>query len=261
MKWLLHSVVLMFGFSSCDLNSLSTSAEADFVIMSSDDQMTIESYGEHQLINQSKNSIEFEWDLGNGVVSNEKEPSIIYFEPGVYTVTLKAKSKSGDVSIKSRQVKVVEKVLQQVIIKNLNWNSYFNWKWPGVQPNFDKADVWVEIKEALAGTVYTISPDGDRNAPTIFKSQVLHGVDSTIAPFTLLVNNKIPIHIPTITGANSIRNFQYGINLYAKDATGTYLLSSTFWGMGYSAEVSFPNYFTMRTGIDGIAVDLQCKYE
>lgn len=45
--------------------------------------------------NYSQNAIEWEWDFGDGTVSDEFEPTHFYDKPGSYSVTLKAISRHG----------------------------------------------------------------------------------------------------------------------------------------------------------------------
>ena len=42
-------------------------------------------------INQSADASIFSWDFGNGETSEEKQPTITYKEPGIYTVELLAR--------------------------------------------------------------------------------------------------------------------------------------------------------------------------
>jgi PKD repeat protein len=45
--------------------------------------------------NESTNAVDFEWDFGDGYISNDNSPGHIYNVPGTYEVILKAISKSG----------------------------------------------------------------------------------------------------------------------------------------------------------------------
>jgi len=45
--------------------------------------------------NYSQNSVEWEWDFGDGTASDEFEPSHFYDKPGSYSVTLTARSEHG----------------------------------------------------------------------------------------------------------------------------------------------------------------------
>jgi hypothetical protein len=45
--------------------------------------------------NESRNAVDFEWDFGDGYISNDANPGHIYNVPGTYEVILKAISKNG----------------------------------------------------------------------------------------------------------------------------------------------------------------------
>ena len=45
-----------------------------------------------QMINYSVDATSYEWDFGDGTTSTEESPTHTYNQPGIYTVTLKAKS-------------------------------------------------------------------------------------------------------------------------------------------------------------------------
>src|SRR3978361_300909 len=52
--------------------------------------------------NQSKGATSWEWDLGNGTISNLKDPSATYIASGTYTVKLISKNgSSSDVITKT----------------------------------------------------------------------------------------------------------------------------------------------------------------
>jgi hypothetical protein len=57
--------------------------------------------------NLSKGSDIYIWDLGNGVISNEKNPQIKYSVPGTYKVTLYVK-KGSKSNVYSREIEIVK---------------------------------------------------------------------------------------------------------------------------------------------------------
>ena len=256
---LLYSIT--FSFAGCDedrANNVQPLADFRVEGVEIDNYNTIETHSFSTVINDSKHAISYLWDFGNGTQSTEEQVELNYSQAGIYTITLTAINDRGEKSITSKEIRVLEKVLKQVVIKYLNWNS--DGGRPSDWPNFTNADVWVEIKEAVNGNNYSISNDGDRDAPLIFKSQVFENVTSGQVPISILVSERVILHIPMLSSAYT--HALYGINVYAKDATGTYLLSSTFWGAGFTGENSFTSKtFLMRTGNFGIAVDLYCVYE
>jgi hypothetical protein len=223
--------------------------------------LTIGTYDQYSLINTSSNAESFTWDLGNGTTSKEKEIVLYYPKSGTYTVTLTSIDRKGNESVAHKTIKVVDPLLKEVVIKTLNWNS--GWGRPKTWPKFSKANVWVEIVKAESHQDYPISSDGTFAAPVIYKSTVALNIDSSAAPLMFDVPQKIVIDIPTLTLRYGYQGRGYGFNLYAQDATGTYLLSSNFWsGVGALYRGSIKNdKFTISTGLLGSSVDFNGSYE
>jgi hypothetical protein len=223
--------------------------------------LTIGTYDQYSLINTSSNAESFTWDLGNGTTSKQKEIVLYYPKSGTYTVTLTSIDRNGNESVAHKTIKVVAPILRQAVIKTLDWNS--GWGRPTTWPKFTKANVWVEIVKAESHQEYPISSDGTFAAPVIYKSTVATNVDSSAAPIVFDVPQKIVIDIPTLTMQYGYQGRGYGFNLYAQDATGTYLLSSNFWsGVGALYRGSIQNNkFSISTAVLGTSVDFNGSYE
>jgi hypothetical protein len=80
------SLVLSLFLCSCESNP-----EAFFSTDTSEPEVGQEVI----FINNSRNSIRFEWDFGDGYISNEENPGHFFTATGPYVVTLTAISKSG----------------------------------------------------------------------------------------------------------------------------------------------------------------------
>jgi hypothetical protein len=222
---------------------------------------TIGTYDQYSLINNSTNGDSFIWDLGNGTTSKDREIVLTYPKAGTYHLTLTAINKDGNKSVLSKSIKVVNPVLKQVVINRLNWNS--GWGRPAEWPRFTKANVWVEIVKAEPNQDYAVLSNGSFDAPVIYKSPVASNIDSSAVPIVFDIPQKIVLDIPTLTLRYGYKGRGYGFNLYAQDATGTYLLSSNFWsGVGSVYRGSIPkNTFTIATGILGSSIDFNGDYE
>ncbi|HXL57548.1 MAG TPA: PKD domain-containing protein, partial [Chitinophagaceae bacterium] len=46
--------------------------------------------------NSTGNPTSWQWDLGNGTISDKRNPSTFYFDPGVYTIKLTVKNAAGE---------------------------------------------------------------------------------------------------------------------------------------------------------------------
>jgi PKD repeat protein len=82
--------------------------------------------------NDSQNATKFEWDFGDGYISNEANPSHVYTGTGPVEVTLKAISKSGLSDIATINLDVKIPTLLEVEVRE--YNSVY------IVPN---ADVWL----------------------------------------------------------------------------------------------------------------------
>ncbi|MDQ6904410.1 MAG: PKD domain-containing protein [Bacteroidota bacterium] len=259
MKRILSFVILVvLSMSACKKdNSTPTNPIAGFTFNGdTSGSLTLGPYDQYSLINTSTNADAFIWDLGNGTTSKDADILLSYPKSGNYTVTLTSINKNGSKSIVSKSVKVVDAVLRQVIIKTLSWNT-------GSARPAGKANVWVEIVKGASNQNYTALSNGSFDAPVIYKSDIASNIDSGSAPITFNISQPIIIDIPTLTLGHGYKGIGYGFNLYAQDATGIYLLSSTFWsGNNTHYSGSFlNNKFTIGTGISGNVIDFNGDYE
>jgi PKD repeat protein len=222
--------------------------------------LTIGTFDTYSLINNSSNAESVVWDFGNGVISRNQETAVYYTKSGNYLLTLAATNKDGKISVLSKKIRVVDRVLKQVTISSLNWKSALaastNY------PNGNKINVWVEILQGAPNQTYQYLNIGTFDAPLIYKSPVAVNVDTAAVPMVFNVSSKIVIDISVLTFGYGYKGLGYGINLYAQDAANTYLLSSTYWGGGVNYYGSIPkNNFTIHSGTMGSDLALICDYE
>ncbi|MGZ3854102.1 MAG: PKD domain-containing protein [Flavisolibacter sp.] len=259
---LLFLCVAAFSIISCKKDHTTILApEASFTIDgNTSSPLIMGPYDQFSVANTSTNADSYFWDFGDGRTSTQKEVGLQYKSSGTYTVTLTA-SKNGKTSVTSRKVKVVDPVLKKVVISRLSWNS--GWGRPASWPTFTRANVWVEIVKGAPNQTYPVLSGGTFAAPVIYKSSVVNNVDSTAIPITFAVLQKTVIDIPTLMLEFGYSGIGYGINLYAQDATGIYLLASNFWsGVSTTYQGSYvDNRFTITTGVFGSSVQLVGDYE
>lgn len=248
--------------TSCKKENTSTpEPQASFTVDgNSSSSIKIGPYDQFSLINTSVNADSYVWDFGNGTTSTKKEAVLQYTSAGTYTVTLTA-SKNGKTSVATMKVTVADPVVKQVVISNLSWNS--GWGRPTSWPSFTKANVWVEIVKGAPNQTYPVLNNGSFAAPLVYKSSIANNVDSTAVPLTFAVPQKTVIDMPTLKLQYGYHGIGYGINLYAQDATGTYLLASNFWsGVSTTYQGSYnDNKFTITVGFLGASVQLVGDYE
>jgi len=95
--------------------------------------------------NTTTNSSSFSWDFGDGQTSEETSPSIIYEDPGTYTVTLVATTDDNQTEESSIQLDVGERKLFDVVIETLSFVNNDGLDWDDVMPDsasFKFPDFW-----------------------------------------------------------------------------------------------------------------------
>jgi hypothetical protein len=111
--------------------------------------------------NLSENADSYSWDFGNGNVSNDQNPTNVYYNDGIYSVTLTAKSGSKTNKItKTITVKLPPKSVSitSLKIKNFpetdengeNWDGSFQGSFP---------DVYFALLNGSDQIIYTLPTD------------------------------------------------------------------------------------------------------
>lgn len=231
----------------------------------SNNVITIGTYDQYQLTNNSINTVTYFWNLGNDSTSKLKNPVLWYPKSGTYTLTLTAQNENGQKTSVSKTVKVLNRVIKQVVIRGLlNFNGSIN-------PTLNKPNVWAVIKLGANNSNYPfpVGANSSFNAPVVFQSQVIPNLDSANIPYTINVPNKIVLDFPALATSTEqnlgYKGVGYGLELYAQNANGTYLLSSSYqpFYRAQSGTISWPeadiqkNIFIARYG----NIDLICDYE
>lgn len=216
--------------------------------------ITIGTYDQISLKNLSDNASDFRWDLGDGTTSKEESPLLSYPKSGEYNVTLTATAANGQLIQRSKKFMVLDRVLKQVKITRLNFNS-----------NFDKSPNWPDQKIANVEAVIK-KIDADK-FPAFANNDYLGEIIYQSAPKALKSNLSETVEIPVVekivVDLNMLRNGKYGINLYASDSQNKYILTSS-WGSGvgfsYDGNIISRN-FVVKSGFIGNSIELVCVFE
>ncbi|MGI4022254.1 MAG: PKD domain-containing protein [Janthinobacterium lividum] len=196
--------------------------------------ITIATYDTYPVINHSVDADSYSWNLGNDSTSIQKDIGISYPKSGTYTLTLIAINKDGKKSTLSRQVKVLDRVIQQLSITGITSNEISN-------HNFNHAKIWAVVKLATSNINYTFT-GLSFDTPIIYQTPIIDDFDVTKVPYVFNVPNNQTLNFPALSalinrGLAGYKGMGYGLELYAQDATGTYLLSS-----------SYSYFYTSQTG-------------
>ena len=258
MRKTLFLAVIIVAITSCHKEASSPTPVAGFSINGDSSQTFIAgTYDGFTVTNNSLNAQSYLWDLGNGTTFTTKEFSYSYAKSGVYTITLTAINANGKRSQSVKTASIRDRVLKQIVISRINFQSalgFFNTTYPA-----GKANVWVEIQQAEPGRWdYQHLSNGGYDVPVVYKSDVVPNADSKSVPITLNVSQKVVIDIATLTDGMG-----YGLNLFAQDGTGTYLLTSSYGsGIGNTAYGDIrSNKYSVTSGFEGSSIILNCDFE
>lgn len=236
-------VIFLISSASCKKDSPSTPVilpTASFSVIGDtlSNVINIGTYDQYQLINNSTNANSYLWNFGNDSTSNKETPVLSYPKSGSYVLTLTVQNATGQKSTVTKNVKVLDRVVKQVIITGLA--QLINYPLSLSSQSFNNSNVWVELKLTTNNTVYPYPTSStvvntSFNAPIIYQSAVVSNFDSTKVPYTINVTSKIILDYPSVmlwnfSSESANKNFGYGLELYAQKTNGTYLLSSSYEG-------------------------------
>lgn len=206
-------------------------------------------------LNTSSNATSYLWDLGNNITSTEKTPSFSMVIPGTYDISLRASNKDGQVSVYKRQIKIVVPILKAITIKKIHWEKNIGLS-PDL-PNFSKADVWVEIVKMDSKKSYNTLSDGSSDAPLFYKSSVYKDAVSGNAPIVFAVTEKVVLSQVEPSGVEN----KYEMKLFAKDASGTYLVYSSRFIGSYYTDNPLSGIYLWSSDFAGSSVEVKAAYE
>jgi PKD repeat protein len=258
MRKTLFLVTLVAGVTACHKDATLPLPTASFSINGDSSQTYIAgTYDGFTVTNNSLNAQSYLWDLGNGITFTTKEFSYSYPKSGRYKITLTSINADDRRTQVVKTVTIKDRILKQIVITSINFKSalgFLKTTYPA-----GKANIWVEIQQAEPGRWdYQPLSNGGYDVPVVYKSDVVPNADSKSVPVTLIVSKKIVIDIATLSGGMG-----YGLNLFAQDATGTYLLTSSYGsGIGNAAYGNIHSgKYTVTSGFEGSNIVLNCDFE
>lgn len=197
-------------------------------------------------INSSENGSKFEWKIGGLNFSYEKEPVYTFTKPGTYSVSLTTISASGDRQVITKEVKVVERVLNKIVVESLVWNA------TGALPDWS-----VDKSAALQAEVgYKIITDPTGALHVLLKrSSVVENVSGANIAVQMPITGRLvfdPDYLPALV-----------VDLYGKDETGKYLAfaSGKLEGGLIAGYEPGTGLYTIRASGGGTQVKLEYRYE
>jgi len=255
MKSIYYSLLIAaISFTSCKKDPVPPAPAASFSIdQDQSSAVTIIATKNYPLSIESDKGTSFTWDFGNGVITTKKDTTLSINKAGNYTVSLTVKNSTGQTTVVKKQVKVVSPILKNITIKTMDWirsgESTF--------PKSHKADIWIELTKREKGVKYPIFSNGVYDAPVMYKSPVFQNITPEHAPISFDIPEKLVLDEAAISAE------RLSVLLYAKDATGTYLLySRSFSGSNeiYNGSVS-RNAFLWSPSFMLCQMDMTGTYE
>jgi PKD repeat protein len=243
-------------FSACKKDSNTAAPTVSFTFShKTADLIQMATTDTTMLISSVSGATSANWDLGDGRQSTEKELVLSYPKSGTYTVSLSAKATNGKTITVSKKVMVLDRVLKNIIIDKVYWNttdpSFSQAGWPLT----NTADIYVKIQRLQGNDIH----EGGfvPGAPVIYTSQVITNVSSsTTNPIIIKVSPKVVLE-------KTLLPRTYLISLIAKNASGEYVLfSNQYSGSNQiiKAENFAKNNFIVSTSFYS-SMDLICDFE
>jgi len=263
---LLGAVVLL---GACKKETTGNPPSADFTVAgdTTGGTITMGTYDQYALTNASTNAVSWHWDFGNDSSSTLQNPILWYPQSGSYTLTLIVKNEDGATNKITRKVKVLDRYMKQVQITGF----------APLMPlghSLAHASLWAVIRLGQSGVGYPFPATDNQsfNAPIIYQSPVVSSADSTQLPYSFTIPGSILVNFAALMNFdnNSFTdsepsNIGYGLELYAQDSTGVYLVSSSyfFYYVSGSGAIRWPvadiqrDIFVMQYA----NVQVNCDYE
>jgi PKD repeat protein len=258
--------------SSCAKNNVGSStanSNADFSFGGSsnaDSVLTVGTYDQILLVNQSANANLYSWNLGNDSISHSESPVVWYTNPGTYPITLTAANSNGNKSEKTKSVKVLNRYIKSMMVTGLQ-----NLAGTAYQIN-SNTKYQVELKLGANNTQYNMPSviDSSIDAPIIYQSPLISNIDISTTAYVLTIPGNMQLNLPalrirSLTGLG-YNGIGYGLELYAIDNSGKHLLSSSYQfylGNGSISSISIPvsdiqkNVFIAQYGNLELVCDFQ----
>ncbi|QKG52287.1 PKD domain-containing protein [Hymenobacter sp. BRD67] len=246
------SVLLLLGLAACQKDPAPSQpgpvAKFAFADNTASDVLTVATYDNVYLTDQSVNAVGYRWDYGNDSLRTTSNPSFYYTKPGTYTLTLTVQNANKQTATVSKQIRVLDRVIKQVAIVDLSDRV------GSPMHNLVNPTYWVVLRVGENHANYPMQSlaNPSFNAPIVYESQKVTGLTSASLPYVFTVPGKLLVDFPALNyypfGTKlGYTGVGYGLELYGQDATGTYLLSTSY----------MPYYQSQSGGIGRVGTNIQ----
>jgi len=156
-------------------------------------EVTVATYDNVYLVDQSTRAVSYRYTLGNDSVRTTAAPRFSYAKPGLYTVTLTVRGAGGQTATASKRVRVLERVAKQVVIQNLNdeVNS--------PQHNLVNGTYWAVVRLGENRTAYPQPANGNPSfeAPILYQSPKVT-LTQAMLPYAFTLPTPLVLNFPAL---------------------------------------------------------------
>ncbi|RZJ94452.1 MAG: hypothetical protein EOO60_03030 [Hymenobacter sp.] len=204
-------------------------ASFSFVGTNAPDVLTVGTYDPIQVSNQSTNAVSYRWSLGNDSTKTGLDPGLLrYPKAGTYTLSLTTKNASGQQASCSRTVKVLDRVIKQVILVGTRFEN------TSPPHAFSDPTAYAVLRLGPDHVSYPVPSDPyvSYPAPILWQSPAVEHLNSQL-PYVFNLPGKVVLDYAALSGAFGFPKLGYtgvgyGLELYVQDATESYLASSSY---------------------------------
>jgi PKD repeat protein len=165
-------IAIFAGFTSCKNDDVNVDPAPLATAQFTQNVQITERYEVVRFTNTSVNATRYEWDFGKGITSTIENPEINFYDPGTYTVQLKAYNSSNKPSVAYGTVKVGRKHITKIEIERLDSISGYGYPWdpqdgpdlyvriaPSDTPNWIYSPVHYNVSKAAFPVSWEFSPN------------------------------------------------------------------------------------------------------
>lgn len=254
-------LIIFTAFLLCGCNKEENEPNSDFSFRGENvSTFTMATKDTCTLINNSINAVSYLWDFDNGRQSKEKHPIITYQTSGTYEITLTTVGSDGEISVLTKEIKILDRVLKKIIIENVIWEKAYS--------KDIIANIYFQIQDY---TDLHQSPVGIfPNCKILYKSNTIDNIPyNNQVPIEILLENKLVIEKDKLDFFVGEYNLDrcYVFNLIGLDSKGeNFIINNNHGGGGNTFSIMKEdldsNEFIFGFGTSAFSkVKLICEFE
>ncbi len=251
MKPVLYFLAAMLLLNACTEKPVIPKADFDYQLADASLAGVVKVFPTHEPIrfsNISENGSTFAWKLRGSTFSEERETVYTFTNPGTYPITLTTTSATGDTQAITKEIKVVDRVLDKITVESLVWNAIGTLPtWPADKAAAVQVEVGYKIASDPSGALYHL----------LLRSAAVENASGAVAPLQVPFTGTTIFEPPMFPALV--------VELHGKDETGRYLAFSSAkipGGLtaGYEPDGG-PGRYVIKASAGGTRVALAYRFE